>query len=59
MRLFWKLYYRFKKPITKSEVTQAYARIHGLQLINIKARSIPTCDLRGKPEIRAPWKTIG
>jgi hypothetical protein len=58
-RFFWSIYYRFRKPVTKSEVTLAYARVNGLQLINLKARSIFPCDLKGVPEIKAPWKTVG
>lgn len=36
MRTFWKIYYHFKKPQTKSEIMRAMCRIYGWPWVEAK-----------------------
>jgi len=47
MRFFWKIYYRFKKPASKSEAIIMLARTTGMKMRNFELGTM-CCDLRGE-----------
>lgn len=50
MKLFWKIYYKFNKPKTKSEIVKSYCRMNGAKYkdLALSAFTSPT-DFNGVP----------
>lgn len=46
-RLYWILYYKFYKPISKTDIVKAYSRIQGIKYTDIKLSKVDLLEIMG------------
>lgn len=53
-RFFWKTYYRFWEPVTKSDIVKAYCRTNGFKCVDVRVSALDAASLRGLPDFKKP-----